>query len=143
MNRKLHSQTFSLPFGVFQVSRGSVVGMEASLPAGRSRVRISVRVTHFSVILSTQIGSKAQPTLPLNGYRGYFPGLKQPEREFNFIRYRSDERVELPLCSPCVPSRSGQKKNCTFIMVKVKVKVKFTLEQATKARRGSIALLFL
>jgi hypothetical protein len=35
--------------------------------------------------------------------------------------------------------------NCTHLQVKVKIKVNFTLEQATRAQRGSrdIALLFL
>jgi hypothetical protein len=44
----------------------------------------------------------------------------------------------LPLNTPC-------KRNINEEAIKVKVKVKFTLEQATKAQRGSrdIALLFL
>jgi hypothetical protein len=44
-----------------------------------------------------------------------------------------------------VPYRNHFCTYCNTVNVKVKVKVKFTLEQATKAQRGSIgiALLFL
>jgi hypothetical protein len=92
MDRELHSETFFLPSGTFQVSPGSVVGIAANLRAGRSGVPISVRVRNFSVILSIQTGSRAQPTLPLNGHRAYFPGLRRPQREFNYsILYRGEE----------------------------------------------------
>ena len=46
------------------------------------------------------------------------------------------------ICAPLLPFPLLQTK---YVKVKVKVKVNFTLEQATKAQRGSrrIALLFL
>jgi hypothetical protein len=104
MSRLLFTKTKnSLQNNIPPVGRDSVVGIETTLRAGRSRDRIPVGA-RFSVPVQT--GPRAYPASCTMG-TGSFPGVKWPGRGVDHPPTSSaevKERVELHLYYPSEPS---------------------------------------
>jgi len=118
---------------------GSSVDIATELRAGRSSVRIPTRTRNLYLLQN----SPGQHRLVFSGYRRLSsPGVKGPGREIDHPP-PSSIKGTFTSTPPHTPSWRGQGPSTLFALVHDKVKVKFTLKQATNAQRESIYIALL